>query len=255
MELDLVPLLKVQRELYAMPRSGERFQAYLRTMVDADTGDLALPLVTMNPMGKDHIPVLLDTLLAIDAEAIARNVIATTTLAVSDVDGRFAVGLVVADDAHGGWTDRYCSEYSHRFEGRAMYKRGWIVGQIWTGDPPSVDTVREETATAIHRLAHILRRGTATTLGEMIDQEGTAMAAAGCSGPTLDAEHIAYTRDVLAPSLDATDRATVIACLFGDEAAHRLGYRAHGLSPRAGLALALHDGRTRLDEAHRRDPA
>jgi len=136
-----------------------------------------------------------------------------------------------------------------------MYKRGWIVGQIWTGDPPSVDTVREETATAIHRLAHILRRGTATTLGEMIDQEGTAMAAAGCSGPTLDAEDIAYTRDVLAPSLDATDRATVIACLFGDEAAHRLGYQAHGLSPRAGLALALHDGRARLDEAHRRDPA
>jgi len=81
------------------------------------------------------------------------------------------------------------------------------------------------------------------------------MAAAGCSGPTLDAEDIAYTRDVLAPSLDATDRATVIACLFGDEAAHRLGYQAHGLSPRAGLALALHDGRARLDEAHRRDPA
>jgi len=108
-----VPLLKVQRELYAMPRSGERFQTYLRTMVDADIGDLALPLVTMNPMGKDHVPALLDTLQAIDAEAIARNVIATTTLAVSDVDGRFAVGLVVADDAHGGWTDRYCSEYSH----------------------------------------------------------------------------------------------------------------------------------------------
>ncbi len=162
---------------------------------------------------------------------------------------------MVADDAHGGWTDRYCSEYSHRFEGRAIYKRGWIVGQIWTGDRPSADSVREETATAIHRLAHILRRGTATTLGEMIDQEGTAMAAAGCSGPMLDAEDIAFTRDVLAPSLDATDRATVVACLFGDDAAHRLGYRAHGLSSRAGLALALHDGRARLNGANRKGSA
>ncbi len=255
MELDLVPLLEVQRELYAIPRSVERFQAYLRTMVDADTGDLALPLVTMNPMGKDHVPTLLDSLLDFDAEAIVRDVIAATTRTVSDVDGRFAVGLVVADDAHGGWTDRYSSEYSHRFEGRAIYKRGWIVGQICTGDPPSADSVWEETPTAIHRLAHILRRGTATTLGEMIDQEGTAMAAAGCSGPMLDAEDIAFTRDVLAPSLDATDRATVVACVFGDDAAHRLGYRVHGLSPRAGLTLALHDGRARLNGANRKGSA
>jgi len=66
-----------------------------------------------------------------------------------------------------------------------MYTRGWIVGQIWTGDPPSADSIREETATAIHRLAHILRRGTAATLGEMIDQEGTAMADARCGGPRV----------------------------------------------------------------------
>ena len=246
MELDLVPLLAIQRELYAMPRGVERFQAYLRTLVDHDTGDLALPLVTMNPMGKDHILVLFDTLLAFDAEAVARAAITETATAVADVDGRFRVGLVVAGDAHGGWTDRHCSEYSHRFEGRAISKRGWIVAQLWTGDSPSTDVVRTETATAIHRVAHIQRHGRAATLGEMLHQEGTAMAAAGCSRPTLDAEDVAYTRDVIAPCLGARDRATVIACLFGDEAAHRLGYRAHGLSPRAGLALALHDGRARL---------
>ncbi len=250
-----MPLLETQRELYAMPRGGERFRAYLRTLVDGDTGDLALPLVSMNPMGKDHLPVLLDTLLAFDAEAIARAAIEETTAAVADVDGRFRVGLVVADDAHGGWTDRHCSEYSHRFEGRALLKRGWIVAQLWTGDTPSPDAVRAETATAIHRVAHIRRRGPATTLGEMLEQEGTAMAAAGCSGPTLDAEDLAYTREVVAPFLGATDRATVIACLFGDDAANTLGYRAHGLSPGAGLALALHDGRARRRASGKRDRA
>ena len=74
------------------------------------------------------------------------------------------------------------------------------------------------------------------------------MAAAGCPGPRLDLEDLTYTREVLAPFLGATDRATVIACLFGDDAAHALGYRAHGLSPRAGLALALHDGLARLHD-------
>ena len=60
MELEFVPLLGIQRDLYRLPRGRERFEAYLRTMVDSRTGDLALPLVDMNPMGKEHLPPLLD---------------------------------------------------------------------------------------------------------------------------------------------------------------------------------------------------
>ena len=76
----------------------------------------------------------------------------------------------------------------------------------------------------------------------MLEQEGYAMGRAGCTRPTLDDEDLAYTRAVIAPHLDATDRATVIACLFGDTAATALGYPPQGLSDRAGFALALHDG-------------
>jgi hypothetical protein len=43
MNLSFVPLLQVQRDLYAMPRGMERFREYIRTMVDEETGDLALP--------------------------------------------------------------------------------------------------------------------------------------------------------------------------------------------------------------------
>ena len=38
------------------------------------------------------------------------------------------------------------------------------------------------------------QHGAARTLREMLAQEGHVMALAGCSGPTLDAEDIAYTR-------------------------------------------------------------
>jgi len=69
------------------------------------------------------------------------------------------------------------------------------------------------------------------------------MALAGCSGPTLDPEDIAYTREVLIPCLDADDTRTCIECLFGDAAARTLGLTPRGLSPWAGLALALHDAR------------
>ncbi len=70
------------------------------------------------------------------------------------------------------------------------------------------------------------------------------MALAGCSEPTLDAEDIAYTREVLIPYLDAEDMRTCIECLFGDAAARTLGFTPRGLSPWAGLALALHDARS-----------
>ena len=75
MKLSLLPLLQIQRDLYAMPRGMERFREYIKTMTDPDTGDLALPLVAMNPMGKDHIPALIDEYIALDAERIASGAI------------------------------------------------------------------------------------------------------------------------------------------------------------------------------------
>jgi hypothetical protein len=54
-------------------------------------------------------------------------------------------------------------------------------------------------------MAHVHRHGPAHNLREMLTQEGQVMALAGCSGHTLDAEDIAYTREVLIPYLDADD--------------------------------------------------
>jgi hypothetical protein len=243
MELEFVALLQMQRDLYAIPRGVERFRVYLRTMVDAGTGDLELPLVPMNPMGRDHVPALLDRLLELRADEIGGAATASLREQLSGERGRFRVGLVVADDAHGRWTNRFASEFSHRFEDAAFYKRGWVVGIIWTSETPTQAGVREEVLTAVHRAAYIQRHGAAKDLSAMLAQEGSAMALAGCVEPQLEPDDLSYTREVIEPLLHETGRATAIACLFGDEAAAALGYRPHGLSPRAGLALALHQAR------------
>ena len=245
MELEFVPLLGVQRDIYRLPRGRERFEAYLRTMVDAGTGDLDLPLVNMNPMGKDRVPLLLDRLLDLDADAVGAAATAAAQPAVADVAGVYRVGLVVADDAGGGWTDRHGTELDHRFGGEALYKRGWIVGLLWTREIPSETRVRHEVTTCIHRLAHIRRYGPATSISAMLEQEGEAMAAAGCIEPALDADDLAYTRQIIEPYLAASDRPTVVACLYGDETARKLGYPALGFSSGAGLALALDTARSR----------
>ncbi|HET6882929.1 MAG TPA: hypothetical protein VFI31_22360 [Pirellulales bacterium] len=69
------------------------------------------------------------------------------------------------------------------------------------------------------------------------------MAQAKCVGPVIDDDDLDYTREVLAPLLDAEDARTAIECLFGDVAARSLGLTPRGLSPRAGLSLALCDAR------------
>jgi hypothetical protein len=256
MALSFLPLLQIQRDLYAMPRGMERFREYIKTMTDPETGDLALPLVAMNPMGKDHVPALIDEYLRLGAEQIAARAVddvgragasagdvrRATALAVAEPE--YKVCLVVSDDLKGGWTNRWASEFGHRIEGAAITKRGWLTGILWTSEPASADYVREAVLTSIYRAEYLQSRAAPKTLGEMLAQEGYAMARAGCTRPALDDEDLAYTRTVITPQLDATDRAMVIACLFGDTAANALGYPPQGLSDRAGFALALHDART-----------
>jgi hypothetical protein len=248
MKLSHLPLLQVQRDLYAVPRGVERFREYIKTMTDAETGDLALPLVAMNPMGRDHVPALIDDYLALGAERIAEDAIAEASrnLPESPDPPRlphppFKICLVVSDDLKGGWTNRWASEYGHRIEGAAITKRGWLTGLLWTSEPASEARVREAVLTSIYRAEYLQKHSIPKTLGEMLNQEGYAMARAGCTSPSLEGDDIAYTRSVITPHLHATDRATVIACMFGDAAAIALGYPPHGLSDRAGLALALDD--------------
>jgi hypothetical protein len=242
------------RELHGIPRGMQRFQQYLRTIfpVDDDTDQL-LPLIAMNPMGKEHVTALLDALLAMDADAIGARSAAEVSRRLAPVSGTFKVGLVIADDLMGGWTNRYANEFTLRFgpdqsrtrltprERPRWLKDLWIVCVLWSSETATERSVREAVLTAAYRLAYQLQHGPARTLRDMLIQEGQVMAAAGCTAPVLDGDDLDYTREVLRLYLDATDMRTCIECLFGDEPGRTLGFTPRGLSPWAGLALALHD--------------
>src|SRR6516162_5549394 len=210
MKLEFVPLLQVQRDLYRLPRGPERFRAYLQTMIDPETEDPRLPLSAMNPMGKDHVPTLLDRYLAFDADGLAARAVAEAESRLSNVEGEFKVALVIADDAMGGWTNRYSSEFKALSGSKPLHKRGWITGTLWTSETPSEQATREETLTAVYRAAHIQQHGFAVTLREIMAQEGYAMAMAGRSKPSLDDDELEYAREVIAPKLDTKDYPAVI---------------------------------------------
>lgn len=269
MNIEYVPLLQVQRDLYRLPRGMQRFHEYLRTMVDSQTKDLKLPLVAMNPMGKQHVPDLLDAYLNAGAEQAAADAVVRTAAKLTHVDARFRSALVISDDLMGGWTNRYAAEYAERRGAAALVKRGWITGLLWssetvggalgspaTGDEPGADAIRrnavasaetlrriarDTVSVAIYRTAHIVQHGPAQTLGGLLQQEGWAMHQAGLTGPRLPEDEWDYSREIIDPLREAKDMRTAVECLFGDVAARSLGFTARGLSERAGLALALRD--------------
>lgn len=250
MELKYVPLLDVQRELYALPRGFERFREYLNTMVDAETSDLKLPLVAMNPMGKDHLAVLLEQLIALDADgagaaatAQAAAALAPRYVAVPDADSaaqdaQYSVTTVLCDDALGGWTNRYTTDFGYRFRGRPYHRREWCVTLLWSSERYDRERVAAEVQASIFRLAFIRRHGYGQTLGDLLAQEAFALGKAGLREPNLEADDLAYTAQVLTPLLESTDYSVQMAALYGDTAARELGYTPLGLSPGAGLAWA-----------------
>ena len=253
MILEPVPLLQVARDLYAQPRGYGRFRQYLRVLIGADRNDPELaPLIAMNPMAREHVAERIEEFLALGAEAIAARAVEEARPVVADLPGEvFRVGLVVVDDLRGGWTSRPAIEFRLRFgdplgprPARDVKWRKWISAVLWASEPASAEAVRAAVAAPIHRLAYGFRHGRATTLRQRLAQEGRVLADAGCLGPTLDPEDLEYTRTVLAPLLDETDDRTSMECLFGDAPCRPLGFTPRGLSPWAGLALALHDART-----------
>jgi hypothetical protein len=275
MNLDYVPLLRVMREIQGIPRGQppdfngmKRFRHFVRRIfprkrngeIDKNAVYL-IPLLAINPMAKDHVTALLDAYLAMDADGIGARVAAEVSARLVDVPGDFKVCLIVLDDLMGAGTNRYENEFTFRFgpaqlpsssgpQKRSRWlKDWWLTGVLWSSEAPSERAVREAILMAVHRVAYMHQHGPARTLRQMLAQEGQVMALAGCSGPTLDAEDIAYTREVLADFLDADDLRTCIECLFGDAAARTLGFTPCGLSPWAGLALALHDAQAAVNVA------
>ena len=229
-------LLQIQRNLLDTPRGPARFQRYLATMLDAN-GNPRLPLAAFNPMSKDHVATLLDRLLAMDAEEIGKTAMNEAGEQLPEFKGSDStqVGLVVADDARGGWTNRWLFEAKHQFEGRYEQRRGIITALLWSSEPADAMQVRQKVHAAIYRHDFISRQGPAKTLGQMLTQEGMAAGFAGLSMEPLPAA----VANVIKAHLETTHYPTIIACLYGDEAAEACGYEPLGLPANAGLRYAL----------------
>jgi hypothetical protein len=218
----------------------ERFSEYLHTMLNDRGDDVELmPLLTMNPMGREHVAERLDEWIGLGAEQVAAQAVAEAAGLTPPIDMKFKHGLVVADDVRGGWTNRYTTE-AVRFQTatKDILKRPWMGTILWASQMPNLEHLRREVMTTVFRTEYMLNHEMPKTLRDVMAQEGYAMAMAGMS-PHLDADDINYTCEVLQPYMESISYPVIFAAMYGDTAARLLGYEPLGLSERAGFALAV----------------
>src|SRR5260370_31617597 len=106
MQLEYVPRLQFQRELHDIPRGHGPFQHYLRTIFQKDDLGMRVPLLAMNPMGKEHVNSLLDHFIAFNGDEIAAQASREVSTKLAEVPGAFKTALVGMDDFKGEWTNR-----------------------------------------------------------------------------------------------------------------------------------------------------
>ncbi len=239
MQIELIRMLQTQRDLLNIPRGFERFREYLKAVVNdaGDDVDLA-PMVSMNPMSREHVAEKLDYLLSIDAESIAEQATRDAIARLPAVPLQRKIGIVVVDDLMGGWTNRYLVEANLRYAPLPKNDRGWIGLTLWVTEPNTPDEVYNATLAYIYRAAYRFYFRDPKTLQEVLRQEGLVARFAGIH-PTMDEEDIAYTREVLTACWESDHFPTIFAGFFGDAPAKSVGYPPLGLSPYAGYQLAI----------------
>jgi hypothetical protein len=228
--------LEPVRALYKMPRTFERFAAYLN-LVRVDTGTEALPLSKLNPMAKEHALAYVEQLLALGAED---QVFAAANDAASRLDGDdvLKVLLVLMDDAKGGWTNRAFSEFAHQYENKYEVAHDWATVVIWTAEEPAPALLRLRAFESVYRTIDERRHGPVRTIREILDREGRTMRFAGHARRYDDAT-VQSIRTTIEPHLDSHLAPVVFAALYGDEVAESLGYPPLGIPDRGGYELAL----------------
>lgn len=221
--VDGVPFLERLRELYTHPRGFARFNEYL-AMLRSATGEMELPISSVNPIAKPHVLERVEQLIALDAERLALDAAREGTARLGGDDALRLI-VIVADDAQGGWTNRYFSEFAHRHERKHEVQRGWITAVWWSSEDPSVERLRMETLATLYRTIDERRNGAVRTLRAILDREIRTAHFAGVASPY---EEAAY-RAAIEPHLDSRAAPIVMAALYGDEVAESLGYPPLGI--------------------------
>ncbi len=173
MRFELLPTIALMTDLYTKPRNLERFHEYLNLLQGGTTGDLVIPISGFNPMGKAHLLDKLDQLKTLDAEGIVEKVLLELNRAhlLESIDKTVKVAINVADDAQGGWTNRFTSDYDSKFKFSGVFNRNFCTPYFWTSESYTADIIRQRILEYVFRTVYWQTNPKPKTLKAHLAQE------------------------------------------------------------------------------------
>ena len=240
MPFEMLPVLDAMRALYEQPRGRNRFQQYLKLLEGETATGLRVPVMHFNPMAKEGLVEKLRELQQLDAEAVVAAAVQELNLmpAGRGEEPLFRVALNLADDLHGGWTNRYTTDYANTFVLSALLKRGFCTPVCWASESYNPELIRLRTLAQGWRTRYQLWHAQPCAVAEHVAQESFVAAQLPAQLPPPEP----VRRELLAryqAVQHATDQPTLLTFFYGDEAARELGYREWGDWPaQAGFRVA-----------------
>lgn len=216
-------------ELYETPRNMERFQAYLSLLQGGKTGDFVMPISGFNPMAKTHVLQKLAELQQLGAEEIIQTTLtqANKELVHHACQATFQLSLTLADDAQGGWTNRFTTDYDSKFKLKALIDRKFCTPFFWSSENYTTELIKDRTLQAIYRTVYCLDFPKPKTLAEHIAQE--QFVAKKCPLPASQLIDFQALDFFFQQNKDTTNFPLIFTFLYGDEAAISLGYSSLGI--------------------------
>ncbi|MGL4599363.1 MAG: hypothetical protein ACRCYO_17705 [Bacteroidia bacterium] len=173
MQFQLLPVLDIMLDFYTKPRTIERFQDYLQLLQGSSKDKLVLPIAGFNPMAKEHVLLKLQELQACNVEQIMQETIAdwNAKQTTSTETNLFQVAFNLADDLHGGWTNRFTTDYDHAFNFSGLFNKKFCTPIFWTSEEFFPHLIRERTLTSLFRTQYFLNKSQPKTLHDHVEQE------------------------------------------------------------------------------------
>ena len=249
MSFQLIPIVDRMLELYAQPRSPQRFQEYLAMLRESPKGDMVLPIAAYNPMAKDQVVAKLRELRAIDAEALIEETLEEINSKIADELKGASIGVVLnmADDLLGGWTNHYTTDYDSKFKLHAIASRNFCTPFFWTSEQYSPELIRLRTCEYAYRTLYWYQQGLTRprSLQDHLEQE--IFVASCCQAVTENksADDLAVLQQFYQTHQQSEDYSLIFNFFYGDVASHSLGFKTHGLSTRVNgyeFAVAVAKG-------------
>jgi hypothetical protein len=230
MTFQLLPILDTMLDFYQKPLNPARFQAYLQLLQGDTKGDLVLPIGGFNPMAKSHIVLKIKELQAIQAEKIIVETLASVNQKWQQKGKKqtFQVALNIADDLHGGWTNRFTTDYDAKFKINALVNRNFCTPFFWSSENYDENLICERTLEAVFNTIYWLENPKSLTLKNHIDQ--LAFVSQNIDNQTITSTiDFEKLNDFYQKNLDSDDYHLIFNFLYGDAASQQLAFPSYGI--------------------------